>query len=979
MLMMQKSENNHTMKHYLLLCLICFGAVLYSTKAYSSERKTLNMNTDWAFYRGEIEKGANLKLNDESWIPVVLPHVMQLEKKHCGGNSIYDGTGWYRRYFTLSNIYKGKRVVVSFEGVMTNCEVYLNEEKVAEHYGGYLGFTVDLTEHIKWDKTNLLAVKVTAGHDPLTPPGKPQERMDFYYYSGIYRDVRMIITENVYITDPLQEDITAGGGQFVTFPEVSRRHACTHVATHVRNKTSKDLSVDVLSQLIDDSGIVVAETKNNFWLEKQSDQCMSQELQLDNPKLWHPYTPYLYTLRTCIIQHGNILDETSQQIGIRTIRYTVKDGFFINGEKLYLRGANRHQAFPHVGDAAANSMQERDVIGLKRGGYNAVRAAHYPSDPAFLDACDRYGLLVVECIPGWQFYNPDSIFIKRLYEVGKGMIRRDRNHPFVILWETALNESRYPVALAKGLFEMAHAEYPGDQMYTAGDYFGHTDMEDYYDVFYKQVSKFPKDGDVMSNYLEDFISIKPLFTREWGDGVGEKPRVSLVENEEEQMKQCRSRLEQLNGHGYFDWCMLDANPYMGGHFVWSYNDYARGSEDETMYSGVVDMNRYPKFSYFMLQSMRDPSISQPGLYDGAMVFIASYNASEKYVSSTSDIMVFSNCDEVRLYRNGKKIGTQTRAERTPFYQSIVEKGGSPAFVFNAGGYEAGTLEAEGVIGGKVVARHRVTTPGKAHCLRVNIKTENVAPVADGSDMIPVYIIVCDQHGSRVYDSNLKVNIRVFGEGVLIGDTISRIGVTPQTVEGGIAFAWIRTTRKAGNIQVEATAEGVSKGKAEITTTPYKGAYLPDGVHGTFNGKEEDNVVVKSSSWQKRILSKPCLKVAGVKTEGFQKGYPVTNIIDQNDRSWWFAQEDILPQTVVLDLGEKTYVEASRIVFQKDSSSYRHKVETSEDGKHWQELYKRECTGWEFKPMKVDREIRYFRVTIEDVSEGRVGLGEITLF
>lgn len=103
-------------------------------------------------------------------------------------------------------------------------------------------------------------------------------------------------------------------------------------------------------------------------------------------------------------------------------------------------------------------------------------------------------------------------------------------------------------------------------MYTAGDYFGHTDMEDYYDVFYKQVSKFPKDGDVMSNYLEDFISIKPLFTREWGDGVGEKPRVSLVENEEEQMKQCRSRLEQLNGHGYFDWCMLDANPYMGGAF-----------------------------------------------------------------------------------------------------------------------------------------------------------------------------------------------------------------------------------------------------------------------------------------------------------------------------------------------------------------------------------------------------------------------------
>lgn len=167
-------------------------------------------------------------------------------------------------------------------------------------------------------------------------------------------------------------------------------------------------------------------------------------------------------------------------------------------------------------------MQEREVIDLKRGGYNAVRAAHYPNDPAFLEACDRYGLLVVECIPGWQFFNSDSTFIRRLFEVGKGMIRRDRNHPSVVLWETALNESRYPVSLAKSIFELSHAEYPGDQMYTAGDYLGHADMEPFYDVFYKQVAGYPKSGDVMDNQMEDMLSIKPLFCREWGDGVGEK-------------------------------------------------------------------------------------------------------------------------------------------------------------------------------------------------------------------------------------------------------------------------------------------------------------------------------------------------------------------------------------------------------------------------------------------------------------------------
>ena len=132
-------------------------------------------------------------------------------------------------------------------------------------------------------------------------------------------------------------------------------------------------------------------------------------------------------------------------------------------------------------------MQERDVISLKQGGYNAVRAAHYPQDPAFLDACDRQGLLVVECIPGWQFFNPHSTFINRLFEVGRQMVRRDRNHPSVVLWETALNESRYPLSLANDIQRIVHAEYPGDQMYTAGDYLGYEDKIDCHDVFYKQV------------------------------------------------------------------------------------------------------------------------------------------------------------------------------------------------------------------------------------------------------------------------------------------------------------------------------------------------------------------------------------------------------------------------------------------------------------------------------------------------------------
>lgn len=970
------------MKYYKSLCFILLFASLlsgYGCSSSSPVRQVLDMNTDWAFYRGDVEEGHKADLDDSGWMPAVIPHIMQLETKHCGGNSIYDGIGWYRRYFKLPAEYKGKRIVVSFEGVMTNCDVYLNEEKITTHHGGYMGFVADLTDRINWDGNNILAVRVSAEYDPLTPPGKPQDKMDFYYYSGIYRDVSMVITDKVYITDPLQENIIAGGGQFVTFPEVTKERAKTHLSTHIRNLTDEYKDLTILSRLRDTTGHVVAQTETPVRLLKQSDETVEQDLVIDSPTLWHPYTPYLYTLQTQLLSGDRVLDETNKKIGIRTIRYTAEEGFFINGEKLYMRGANRHQAYANIGDAASNSMQARDVIDLKRGGYNAVRAAHYPADPAFLDACDQYGLLVVECIPGWQFYNPDSTFIRRLYDIGRQMIRRDRNHPSVVLWETALNESRYPVSLAKEIQELSHAEYPGDQMYTAGDYFGHADMEPYYDVFYKQVSRFPKDGDVMSNYPEDFISVKPLFTREWGDGVGEKPRVSLKENEEEQMRQCRSRIEQLNGQGYFDWCMLDANPHMGGHFVWSYNDYTRGSQDETMYSSVVDINRYPKFSYFMLQSMRDQSVSQPGLYEGPMVFIASYNASEDFSSSTTDITVFSNCDEVRLYRNDKPVGKQTREERTPFFRSIVEKGGSPVFIFNAGAYEAGTLRAEALVDGEVVATHNVTTPEKADHLVVDIKINSITPVADGSDMIPVYVKVCDKNGSLVYNSQQEIRIKVSGEGTLIGDTISRIGINPQKVEGGIGFAFIRTTKKAGNITVEATADGLLAGKAEVKTVPAEISYLPDGEHTTFTGTEEDNVVVKPSSWQKRMLERPRLKIASVQVGSSQNGYPASNIIDNDDHTWWIAGEDKLPQVVTLSLDRPVYVAASRILFQKDSSSYKHKVETSRDGEHWEPLYERECTGWEFKPMTVDREIKYLRLTIEDVSEGRAGLGEISLY
>ena len=282
------------MKHYrifsFILLFIC-AAFGQSCSISSSGREVLDMNTDWAFYRGDVVEGSRTDLDDSGWIPVALPHIMQLEMKHCGGNSIYDGIGWYRRYFKLPAKYKDKRIVVSFEGVMTNCDVYLNGQKVTEHHGGYMGFVADLTNRIDWNGNNVL---VSAEPDPLTPPGKPQDK------------------------------------------------ARAHLATHVRNLTDKDQTLSVFSQLVDSAGHVIAEAETPITLHKQSDRTVEQDLFVNQPALWHPYTPNLYTLRTQLLSEDKVLDETTRKIGIRTIRYTAEEGFFINGEKLYMRGANRH-------------------------------------------------------------------------------------------------------------------------------------------------------------------------------------------------------------------------------------------------------------------------------------------------------------------------------------------------------------------------------------------------------------------------------------------------------------------------------------------------------------------------------------------------------------------------------------------------------------------------------------------------------------
>jgi hypothetical protein len=936
-----------------------------------------NFNSNWAFYRGDLPNAEKSSFNDKDWFAVTIPHTLRLEKKHNGGGNIYQGIGWYRRYFRISKTHKNKKIEVSFDGVQSNCEVFLNGEKIKSHYGGYIGFLVDFTDKIKFDQDNLLAVRVSNIDDPLTPPGKPLNKMDFNYYGGIYRNVKMRVTNKLYISNPLQANKIAGGGVFITYSNVSKKSAVVNVKTHVINETGTNSESKLITLLKDNKGNIVAKAESSSNIENNKDHIFEQSLIINNPNLWHPDHPYLYTLITQVYDNKELSDSKNTNAGIRTFSFKSPegkaDGFYINGEKLYLRGSNRHQSYQNIGDAASASMQYRDVLQMKKGGFNSVRAAHYPASVEFLDACDELGLLVIECEPGWQFYNEDKTFISRTHEQVREMIRRDRNHPSVFLWETSLNESPSPEYWAKEIVEIAHQEIPGDQMFTADDFEAHG--KEFYDVSYKVTNQ---DG-------SDPMPQMPFITREWGDTWLANPdtedglRTSRIYTQKGLLAVCKIRQDNLNGNSYWDHGKLDANPRISGHFLWSYNHYPRGYDPITAFTGVVDIDRYEKHSYYQLKAMQP---AHNTVY-GPMVYIASSNNQPQ---ADASIVVFSNCDAVKFYRNGKFIKEITRLENLKTAPAIAEKGGSPYYTFNLGVYESGELKAEGIINNKVVITHTVNTPGKPHHLEIEIGDAGLNPIADGSDMVPYYIKVCDKDSNTITNTrpfqSFSVQTSVSGEGELIGADIPRIEIANQKTEGGIGYGIVRTSGKPGKIIITAQSEGLKPAKEIIKSISGSESFVPDGKHFKWAAEKEKPAIIEEKNLSPQLIKIPVSDTM-ITVSDSDDSENSNNLYDGSANTIWTSKKRLFPYTITVNLKEPYNLKGHKINWGKDSDWYTYSVEASSDGNDWQSVIKNnKVSGQDYKPVLYNhKNVKYIRFLVLDVypENSSLAIGDIELY
>jgi len=944
----------------------------------TSPRKIFNMNVDWAFYRGDLANAEKPGFTDDDWAAVTIPHVMRLEQKHNGGGQIYQGIGWYRKYFLVPKREQGKRITINFDGIQMNCDVFLNGVKLTTHHGGYLGFVVDITNKVRFDRDNVLAVRVSNQDDPQTPPGKPLAKLDFNYYGGIYRDVKLVITNKIYISDPLEANKIAGGGIFITYPKVDKKFAKINVKTHIVNQSGRNLNL--LTIIKDKDGVQVAMTNDKLGSDHGE---IFQDLIVQNPKLWHPDHPYLYQVISRVYENNRLIDEKITPAGIRTISFRSPsgkaDGFYINGEKLYLRGANRHQNYQTIGDAASNSMQYRDALQIKKGGFNAVRAAHYPQSSAFLDACDQIGLLVIECEPGWQYFSKDSVFLNRTYQNVREMIRRDRNRPSVFLWENSLNESPTADFWAKEVVRIAHEEMPNDQMFTADDFFAKG--KKFYDVSYKVINE---DGtDPMMNM--------PSLTREWGDtwmadaAKENSLRASRMYTEKGLLAQCLLRQNALNGSmlesegAYWDHAKLDANPRIAGHFLWSYNDYTRGSDAVTAFSGVVDVDRYEKFGYYQLQAMQ--SARNPAY--GPMVYIASFN---NQPTMDHEIIVFSNCDRVKFYRNGEFIKEIFRVENAKTAPYIAAKGGSPYFKFKMEKYEAGELRADAYLDDKLVVSHKVNTPEVADHLEIEIADFGMQAIADQSDMVPFYVKVCDRNGNLVSNTkslqSYRIDLKVEGCGTLIGADLEETGFN-QPTEGGVAYGLVRTSDLAGNVMIKASSNGLKGSQIELKTHPCTQKFVLDGQHAQW--KAEKNVQELLLSKTPLIKLQPEIELAegNVRLKNTGNTGVLKNLIDDNASTIWFSSRENLPAIIEIDFKKVIDLQGSKIIWGKDSDWYTYSIDVSSDYRNWIRIFKDKIvSGQEYKPEIYNiKQIKCVRITVSEVrsENSRLAISDIKFY
>lgn len=769
-----------------LLTRILTGGVLMLFSGCSSHFLTEQFNENWTYQRlsaPDTLSGLAVRLGSglDHGEPVALPHTANIEPMLV--NDMWQGICYYQKRFELPA--DGKRRFLKFDAAMNEADIWLNGQHISHHLGGFLPFTIDITSYAK--KDNLLIVRLDNRDNPMTGP-KPLRQLDYCMYGGLYRNVWLMTRGEVYISEPLEVNKPGGGGIMVATETVSSASATVKVTANIMDKRSNKSPMEIEFAVINPEGKEVASEKIPMQAIGKEMRDVTHKFSITSPQLWTPETPYIYTLRTKVLSNGKLQDEKYTRFGIRDLKI-VNHKLYINGKERFLHGVNRHQEYPYVGYALSDAAQYRDAYKIKKAGFDYIRLSHYPQSEAFLNACDELGILVLDAISGWQYFNEDEAFKNFTLQASRDMIRRDRNHPCILAWEVSLNETTMPEGFMHQLHGLAKEETP--HMYTAGWM-----RNGGYDIYIesRQYRMIYKDIDRNCPYIVSEYGDWEYLCLEAGKN---QDGISLLPMGKRHSRYARSTDEPYHLQQVWD-IQEGHNDNRGntGAFAdgyWVMCDYNSGFDDNLEHSGVMDLMRLPKLSYYYTQSQR-PYISGNAFAPYRVKIAALPETTER-----DEVVVFSNCDEIELFVDGKSIGKQH-----PDQNAMTTNVDNPTTTFRFPRCKMEKMKAVGYVAGKPVMEDEWQAAGKAVKLMLRADVDDVAAQRGANDAIFVYASVTDASGVPVRNYKGKVRFAIEGDGQIIPtDEIE--------LEGGIATILVRIGKDNKKIKVTGTTEGLKNG------------------------------------------------------------------------------------------------------------------------------------------------------------------------
>ncbi|QEM14587.1 DUF4982 domain-containing protein [Mucilaginibacter rubeus] len=787
--------------------------MLAALKPFAQTRQKLDFDKSWRFNLGAVENGEKTTLDDSKWRTLNLPHDWSIEGTFSKdnpatpeGGALPGGIGWYRKTFTVPASSKGKLVYIDFDGVYQKSDVWINGHHLGFRPNGYISFRYELTPYLNFGGNNVIAVKVDNSVQPNSR---------WYSGSGIYRNVWLVTTNKTAIDH---------WGTYVTTTDVSSASAKVNVQVQLHNYQTKP-GLQISTKLYDAAGKPVSLGGDALSSAQSKDTSLTitNTLTVKNPVLWSVERPYLYKAVTQLIEGKAVLDEYTTTVGIRYFNFDADKGFSLNGKPMKILGVCDHHDLGSLGAALNNRALERQLQMLKAMGCNGIRTSHNPPAPELLDLCDKMGFIVMdEAFDCWEWKKATydyHLFFKEWHKRDlEDQIKRDRNHPSVMIWsignEIPQQADSSALRIAPELAAIVHSLDKTRPLTTANDRpdttnkivkSGAIDLVGYnyhefdYAKFHdrypgkKFIATETTSGLETRGYYEmpsDSIRVWPT---SWDKPfVREGNNVSAYDN---------TRPPWGSTHE-MTWKVMKKYDFLSGMYIWTGFDYLGEPTpyswpSRSSYFGIIDLAGFPKDVYYMYQS---EWTKKPVLHifphwnwePGKMIDIWAY---------------YNNADEVELYLNGKSVGIQ-------------KKTGDDLHVMWRVKFEPGTLKAVSRKNGKTVLMREIHTAGAP--AKIELIADRSQIKADGKDLSFVTVKILDKDGNVVPDANNKVNFKINGEGFIAsvdnGDPVSHdpFKADYRKAFHGLALAIVQAKEKAGTITLTASADGLQSKTLVLT-------------------------------------------------------------------------------------------------------------------------------------------------------------------